>query len=179
MAASDIGVCIDQRRARLSFSFHFLPATGAFDFLFATKTSFRCETAILKRASVARPSNSPSGQSFCVFVIWTRQPDMSQATVVHRTRFETETSSSVNIFFDTLLIPLVLDNILPYLTVSSLLNLASTNRAFRDLVFGSSRAFRHLDLTNVKRAQFDIDQIDNGGQVWRNAQVDENLTEDE
>ncbi|KAK7708235.1 hypothetical protein SLS63_013565 [Diaporthe eres] len=31
----------------------------------------------------------------------------------------------------------------------------------------------------VKSAQFDIDPIDQGGEVWRNVQLDENLTEDD
>jgi len=36
-----------------------------------------------------------------------------------------------------------------------------------------------LDLTRVSVAQFSISAIDNGGEVWRNTQVDENVTEDE
>lgn len=76
----------------------------------------------------------------------------------------------------------VVHQTLPYLPVSGLLHLAATSRAFRDLiVHGTPGAFRHLDLTGVKTAQFksDIQAIDRGGEVWRNVQVDENLTEDD
>lgn len=106
-------------------------------------------------------------------------PDMLQATVVDRTRFETESPVPTNPLLQTLLNRLVLDNIIPYLPVYSLLSLASTSRDFRSLVYESPGVFRHLDLSKVKTAQFDIDGIDHGGQVWRNVQLDENLTEDE
>lgn len=104
---------------------------------------------------------------------------MLQATVVDRTRFETESPVPTNPLLQTLLNRLVLDNIIPYLPVYSLLSLASTSRDFRSLVYESPGVFRHLDLSKVKTAQFDIDGIDHGGQVWRNVQLDENLTEDE
>ncbi|KAI1271922.1 hypothetical protein F5Y07DRAFT_381516 [Xylaria sp. FL0933] len=75
---------------------------------------------------------------------------------------------------------LVLYQILPYLPVSAVLNIAATSRPFRHLLLSNASAvFRHLDLTRVKTAQFDIDGIDHGGQVWRNVQLDENLTEDD
>jgi arginine decarboxylase-like protein len=105
---------------------------------------------------------------------------MLETTIPDRTRFETESSIPANnSLLTTLLNRLVLDNIIPYLPISSLLSLASTNREFRSLVCDSPGVFRHLDLTRVKTAQFDIDAIDHGGEVWRNVQVDENLTEDE
>lgn len=112
---------------------------------------------------------------------------MSQTTVVDRTRFDTEkesyqeptTTLTDTVLLDLLLNPLILDNVIPYLGISSLLNLAATNQAFGGLLYNTPRVFRHLDLTRVKTAQFDIDEIDHGGQVWRNAQLDENLTEDE
>lgn len=104
---------------------------------------------------------------------------MLQATVVDRTRFESESPAPTNPLLETLLNRLVLDNIIPYVPISSLLSLASTSRDFRSLVYESPGVFRHLDLTRVKSAQFDIDGIDHGGQVWRNVQLDENLTEDE
>jgi len=104
---------------------------------------------------------------------------MLQATLVDRTRFQTEPPAPTNLLLQTLLNRLVLDNIIPYLPVHSLLNLASTNREFRSLVYESPGVFRHLDLTRVKTAQFDVDNIDHGGQVWRNVQLDENLTEDD
>ncbi|KAI2617975.1 hypothetical protein GGS26DRAFT_585099 [Hypomontagnella submonticulosa] len=76
---------------------------------------------------------------------------------------------------------LVLHQIIPYLPISSLLNLAATSPSFRDLLLcRTPGAFRHLDLTRVKTAQFDLDGgIDHGGEIWRNVQVDENLTEDD
>lgn len=104
---------------------------------------------------------------------------MLQATLVDRTRFQTESPAPKNFLLQTLLNRLVLDNIIPYLPIHSLLNLASTNRDFRSLVYESPGVFRHLDLTRVKTAQFDVDNIDHGGQVWRNVQLDESLTEDE
>lgn len=81
--------------------------------------------------------------------------------------------------FDTLHNSLVLSNVAPYLPIASLLRLGAVSRSFRALVHTTPGVFRHLDLTHVKTAQFDIDQIDHGGEVWRNVQLDENLTEDE
>ncbi|PMD60146.1 uncharacterized protein K444DRAFT_612780 [Hyaloscypha bicolor E] len=74
---------------------------------------------------------------------------------------------------------LVLDQIVAYLPVSSLLALGATSKSFKDLVHRTPNVFRHLDLSNVKSAQFDIANIDNGGEVWRNVQLDENVTEDD
>jgi hypothetical protein len=74
-----------------------------------------------------------------------------------------------------LLLSLTVDHLPPSATVS----LAATSRAFRSLVHHTPGVFRRLDLTQVKAAQFDIDPIDQGGQVWRNVQLDENVTEDE
>lgn len=84
--------------------------------------------------------------------------------------------------FDLLSNNLVLYQTLPYLSISSILNIAATARPFRHLLLqsGTPSVFRHLDLTQVKAAQFDVEGgIDHGGQVWRNVQVDENLTEDD
>ncbi|KAI1108753.1 hypothetical protein F5Y14DRAFT_435170 [Nemania sp. NC0429] len=74
---------------------------------------------------------------------------------------------------------LVLYQTIPYLPVSAVLNVAATSRSFRRLLHSTPGVFRHLDLTQVTAAQFDIDGIDHGGEVWRNVQVDENLTEDD
>ncbi|KAI1134659.1 hypothetical protein F5Y05DRAFT_397779 [Hypoxylon sp. FL0543] len=76
---------------------------------------------------------------------------------------------------------LVLHQTIPYLPISSLLNLAATSPSFHDLLLRRTPGvFRHLDLTQVKTAQFDIDGgVDRGGEIWRNVQVDENLTEDD
>lgn len=74
---------------------------------------------------------------------------------------------------------LVLSQTIPYLPVASIVNLAASSRTFWALIYGSPRVFRHLDLTQVQAAQFDIEPIDQGGETWRNVQLDENLTEDE
>ncbi|KAH9883462.1 hypothetical protein F4778DRAFT_662211 [Xylariomycetidae sp. FL2044] len=80
---------------------------------------------------------------------------------------------------DLLCNTLVLHHTIPYLTISSILSLAATSRLYRELLRNTPGVFRHIDLTNVKAAQFDIQRIDHGGQVWRNVQLDENLTEDD
>jgi len=74
---------------------------------------------------------------------------------------------------------LVLYQIVPYLPPSSLLALGATSKHFRDRIHNTPGVFRHLDLTNVKAANFALAAIDNGGEVWRNVQMDENVTEDE
>lgn len=74
---------------------------------------------------------------------------------------------------------LVLSQTTPYLTISSLLALGATSKSFQSLIRGTPTVFRHLDLTKVKSAQFEIAAIDHGGEVWRNVQLDENVTEDE
>ncbi|TVY44407.1 hypothetical protein LSUB1_G002064 [Lachnellula subtilissima] len=74
---------------------------------------------------------------------------------------------------------LVLYQTAPYLPVSSLLSLSATSRAFKSLIQETHGVFRHLDLGQINSAQFQIAAIDHGGEVWRNAQLDENVTEDE
>lgn len=74
---------------------------------------------------------------------------------------------------------LVLNQTTPHLTASSLLSLGATSKEFRDLIQHTPNVFRRLDLTKIKLAQFDIPAIDHGGEVWRNVQLDENVTEDE
>ncbi|OTA56679.1 hypothetical protein K449DRAFT_425257 [Hypoxylon sp. EC38] len=92
-----------------------------------------------------------------------------------------ETSDVTNPLLTLLNNTLVLHQTIPYLPISSLLNLAATSPSFRDLLLHRTPGvFRHLDLTRVKTAQFDSDGgIDHGGEIWRNVQVDENLTEDD
>ncbi|TDZ35257.1 hypothetical protein C8035_v009833 [Colletotrichum spinosum] len=75
--------------------------------------------------------------------------------------------------------PLILSHTAPHLSAHDRLSLSTTSRSFRDLITHTSGVFRHLDLTRVRTAQFDVDGIDRGGQVWRNVQLDENLTEDD
>ncbi|OTA96241.1 hypothetical protein M434DRAFT_393088 [Hypoxylon sp. CO27-5] len=92
-----------------------------------------------------------------------------------------EISDVTNPLLNLLTNTLVLHQTIPYLPISSLLNLAATSPSFRDLLLRRTPGvFRHLDLTRVKTAQFDGDGgIDHGGEIWRNVQVDENLTEDD
>ncbi|KAI0116721.1 hypothetical protein F4814DRAFT_259252 [Daldinia grandis] len=67
---------------------------------------------------------------------------------------------------------LVLHQTVPYLPISSILNLAATSPLFRDLLlYRTPGVFRHLDLTRVK--------IDHGNEIWPNVQTDENITEDD
>lgn len=99
---------------------------------------------------------------------------MSLVTVDSPTRAPSTTNLS-HLLHNSLL----LNHIVPYLSASSILSLASSCRDFRAIVQHTPGVFRHLDLTTLKAAQFDIDPIDNGGEVWRNVQLDENLTEDE
>lgn len=103
---------------------------------------------------------------------------MNQAIVDTTTRVEIQ--PSVLTLFDALCNSLVLRNTLPYLPVSGLVNLASTCRAFRYLVYQTPGVFRHLDLTRVKTAQPETtkDTIDNE-LVWHNVNLVDYLTEDD
>ncbi|CZR66346.1 uncharacterized protein PAC_16247 [Phialocephala subalpina] len=74
---------------------------------------------------------------------------------------------------------LVLYQTTPYLPVSALLAVGATSKSFNELVHVTPNVFRHVDLTKVKQAQFEIAAIDHGGEVWRNVQLDENVTEDD
>ncbi|KAK2767119.1 ubiquitin fusion degradation protein [Colletotrichum kahawae] len=91
------------------------------------------------------------------------------------TLYENPPTSLINLLYN----PLILAHTAPHLSAHDRLSLASTSRSFRDLVTHTPGVFRHLDLTQVRTAQFDIDGIDRGGEVWRNVQLDENLTEDD
>lgn len=102
---------------------------------------------------------------------------MSANSVTTDTLFYTETANSGLV--QILLNPLILCNTIPYLPVSALLNLGAASHTLRRLVYDTPGSLRHLDLTRIKAAQFDIDEIDHGGQVWRNVQLDEYLTEDD
>ncbi|KAI1268199.1 hypothetical protein F5Y18DRAFT_377731 [Xylariaceae sp. FL1019] len=95
------------------------------------------------------------------------------------TRDHSETSGSNSSLFDLLSNTLILHQTVPYLPISSVLNVAATSKSFCELLQKTPGVYRHLDLTRIKSAQFDIDAIDHGGEVWRNVQLDENLTEDD
>lgn len=68
--------------------------------------------------------------------------------------------------------------VIKFLPVHSLFALAATSKDFKDLVYQTPRVFQYLDLSPYKAARFD-GSIDNGGETWRNVQLDENVTEDE
>lgn len=74
---------------------------------------------------------------------------------------------------------LVLYQTTPHLPIPSLLALGATSKAFRSLIHDTPGVFRYLNLTRIKAASFELAAIDNGGEVWRNVQLDENVTEDE
>jgi hypothetical protein len=74
---------------------------------------------------------------------------------------------------------LILHETAPYIPISSLLALGATSKDFRTLIHNTPNVWRYIDLTQVKSAQSEIGSIDHGGQVWRNMQLDENVTEDE
>ncbi|KAG0649808.1 hypothetical protein D0Z07_3492 [Hyphodiscus hymeniophilus] len=74
---------------------------------------------------------------------------------------------------------LILYQTAPYIPVSSLLSLGATSKHFRALIHNTQGVFRHLDLSQVKSAQSEIGSIDHGGELWRNVQLDENVTEDD
>ncbi|CAG8981316.1 hypothetical protein HYALB_00005116 [Hymenoscyphus albidus] len=80
---------------------------------------------------------------------------------------------------ELLSVSVVLDQTSPYLPITSLLALAATSKSFRSLIHHTPGVFRRLDLTQCKRAKFEIAAIDNGGQRWRNVQMDENVTEED
>ena len=74
---------------------------------------------------------------------------------------------------------LVLSQTAPYLSCYDVLNLAATARAFRFLVYHTPNVFRRLELGNVKTAQFDMDSLARGGEAWRDAQLDDDVTDEE
>ncbi|OJD21028.1 hypothetical protein ACJ73_07635 [Blastomyces percursus] len=76
---------------------------------------------------------------------------------------------------------LILDHIAPYLSISSLLSLASTCTTFRSIIMDTPYVFRHMDLTTCRGAQPPpcMGPIDAGGEVWRRERMDESLTEDD
>ena len=81
--------------------------------------------------------------------------------------------------FQILSNPLILHHTIQYLPISSLLALGAASKPFQGIIHRTPSIFRFLDLSQVKSVQFEIRQIDHGGEVWRNVQLDENVTEDE
>lgn len=93
--------------------------------------------------------------------------------------FQITTNKLPSSLFHLLSNTLVLYQTFPYLPISSLLALGATAKDFRELIYKTPHVFRYLKLSDVKSAKFQVGSIDNGGEVWRNAQLGENLTEDE
>ncbi|KJZ76914.1 hypothetical protein HIM_03791 [Hirsutella minnesotensis 3608] len=98
---------------------------------------------------------------------------MSQATLVDRTRAEPDIPSVS--LYDLLHNSLVLANVIPYLPVSAIVNLAAVNHTFRALI-KTPGIFRHLDLTRVKKVQFHSSET--RSLTWRDAHYEDNLTEE-
>lgn len=75
---------------------------------------------------------------------------------------------------------LILDHLMPLLTVSSIMALTATSKTLRSLIRETPYVFRHLDLTTCRGADVpDIAPIDVGGEVWRSERMDESITEEE
>lgn len=73
--------------------------------------------------------------------------------------------------------PLILYHIVPYLPITSLLRLGTVSKDFKTLIYETPNVFRYLKLSETKSAQSEIGSIDNGGEIWRNVQLDESVTE--
>ncbi len=61
----------------------------------------------------------------------------------------------------------------PYIPVADLLQLGATCKLIRQLIYQDTEAWRHLDLTPVRRAIIDSTPIDVGGVSWRAERMDE------
>ncbi|KAI1841885.1 hypothetical protein JX266_011963 [Neoarthrinium moseri] len=102
---------------------------------------------------------------------------MASGAISQHTRELSEPSEPT--LLDLLSNTLVLHHIVPHLPITSLLRVASASKALRGLIQHTPGVFRHVDLTSIHSAQVDIKAIDHGGEIWRNVQLDENLTEDD
>lgn len=74
---------------------------------------------------------------------------------------------------------LILRQTIPYVPIRELRRLTLTSRSLRELIYNSPDAWRHLNLTTVRRAIIDSSPIDVGGVSWRAERMDESLTEDD
>lgn len=102
---------------------------------------------------------------------------MSDAIIdsTEREGFKRSATSLLDIFHNTL----ILSHIVAFLPPSSITRLTATNRALRSTITHTPGVYRHLELTTVNKVHADLGAIDHGGQVWRNTQLDENLSEDD
>lgn len=91
----------------------------------------------------------------------------------------TTTATSDITLLDLLSNSLILRHTAPYLPVQAILALAASSKSFRALTINFPDVFRHLDLSDVKRAVVNAAPLDPGGISWRAERMDEALTEDE
>lgn len=76
---------------------------------------------------------------------------------------------------------LVLDYVIPCLSLSSVIALSQTSKPYRCFVQQSPRIFRHVDLSLCRGAYIPptLTKVDTGGHSWRSQRMDEHLTEDD
>jgi len=80
---------------------------------------------------------------------------------------------------DLLTNSIVLSQLAPYLSISSVLSLSATSKTLRTLLLHSPDAFRYIDLSRVKAASLAFEPVDRGGNRWRSQPMDMSLTEDD
>lgn len=88
-------------------------------------------------------------------------------------------SSGKRIIEDILSNSLILHQLAPYIPITSLLALGGASKSIRSILYATPAAFRYLNLSSVISAQFELAGIGHGGEIWRNIQLDEHVTEDE
>lgn len=81
--------------------------------------------------------------------------------------------------FDVLGNSLILQQLAPYLPLSSILALSNASKALQEELTAAPELWRFLDLSQVKSAKLPFKPIDSGGNHWRSQRMDEALTEDE
>ncbi|KAI1957194.1 hypothetical protein LOZ58_005814 [Ophidiomyces ophidiicola] len=81
---------------------------------------------------------------------------------------------------DLLLNSLVIEHLAPYMSVASLLSLASTNKTMRSLIMDTPYVFRHLNLVPCRGAQASPSRAANhrAGDAWTNGETNDSMTED-
>lgn len=81
---------------------------------------------------------------------------------------------------DLLTNPIISDSLYQYLSRATVFRLIRVGRQYRDIILGTPRVFRFLDLANCKGAYLpSIAPLDNGGHSWRAERIDDNLSWDE
>lgn len=76
---------------------------------------------------------------------------------------------------------LILDNVVPYLSVASIFALSRTAKSYRSFVQQNPRMLRYIDLSRCRGAYIppSMTRVDPGGHSWRSQRMDEHLTEDD